>query len=199
MLLCSEKPEQCNGPVSQRPRDYRTFVAAKGPRTALQQKSSENGVPHDTFSQSSLNCMHRTSSWQFRSHSFLRSAVQGGSEERRPRWWASALPSSWRSSSWACNCNAWHHRWACPGQLQETHALGNQVHDWGINAQHAFWEQGGEILWGQPQPRDWPYSWDLNYYPQSQRWVWGSYAQSCPTLCDPVDCSPPGSSVCGIF
>ena len=24
-------------------------------------------------------------------------------------------------------------------------------------------------------------------------------AQSCPTLCDPVDCSPPGSSVHGIF
>ena len=24
-------------------------------------------------------------------------------------------------------------------------------------------------------------------------------AQSCPTLCDPVDCSPPGSSVRGIF
>ena len=23
-------------------------------------------------------------------------------------------------------------------------------------------------------------------------------AQSCPTLCDPRDCSPPGSSVCGI-
>ena len=23
--------------------------------------------------------------------------------------------------------------------------------------------------------------------------------QSCPTLCDPVDCSPPGSSVHGIF
>ena len=22
-------------------------------------------------------------------------------------------------------------------------------------------------------------------------------AQLCPTLCDPVDCSPPGSSVCG--
>ena len=22
--------------------------------------------------------------------------------------------------------------------------------------------------------------------------------QSCPTLCDPMDCSPPGSSVCGI-
>ena len=24
-------------------------------------------------------------------------------------------------------------------------------------------------------------------------------AQSCPTLCDPVDCSLPGSSVCGIL
>jgi len=24
-------------------------------------------------------------------------------------------------------------------------------------------------------------------------------AQSCPTLCDPVDCSPPGSSVRGIL
>ena len=24
-------------------------------------------------------------------------------------------------------------------------------------------------------------------------------AQSCPTLCDPIDCSLPGSSVCGIF
>ena len=23
--------------------------------------------------------------------------------------------------------------------------------------------------------------------------------QSCPTLSDPMDCSPPGSSVCGIF
>ena len=25
------------------------------------------------------------------------------------------------------------------------------------------------------------------------------FAQLCPTLCDPMDCSPPGSSVCGIF
>ena len=24
-------------------------------------------------------------------------------------------------------------------------------------------------------------------------------AQSCPTLCDPMDCSPPGYSVSGIF
>jgi len=27
---------------------------------------------------------------------------------------------------------------------------------------------------------------------------WSEVAQSCPTLCDPVDCSPPGSSICGI-
>ena len=26
-----------------------------------------------------------------------------------------------------------------------------------------------------------------------------SVTQSCPTLCNPMDCSPPGSSVCGIF
>ena len=26
-----------------------------------------------------------------------------------------------------------------------------------------------------------------------------SVTQSCPTLCDPMDCSLPGSSVCGIF
>ena len=26
-----------------------------------------------------------------------------------------------------------------------------------------------------------------------------SVAQSCPTLCDPTDCSPPGSSIHGIF
>ena len=26
-----------------------------------------------------------------------------------------------------------------------------------------------------------------------------SVAQSCPTLCDPVDCSPPGSSVGGLL
>ena len=24
-------------------------------------------------------------------------------------------------------------------------------------------------------------------------------AQSCPTLCDPMDCSPPGSSIHGVF
>ena len=27
----------------------------------------------------------------------------------------------------------------------------------------------------------------------------GEVAQSCPTLCDPMDCSPPGSSIHGTF
>ena len=27
----------------------------------------------------------------------------------------------------------------------------------------------------------------------------GEVTQSCPTLCDPVDCSPPGSSIHGIL
>ena len=35
----------------------------------------------------------------------------------------------------------------------------------------------------------------------SQKHQWGvvSVAQPCPTLCDPMDCSPPGSSVRGIL
>ena len=28
---------------------------------------------------------------------------------------------------------------------------------------------------------------------------WSEVTQSCPTLCDPMDCSPPGSSILGIF
>ena len=28
---------------------------------------------------------------------------------------------------------------------------------------------------------------------------WSEVAQSCPALCDPMDCSPPGSSIHGIF
>ena len=28
---------------------------------------------------------------------------------------------------------------------------------------------------------------------------WSEVAQSCPALCDPLDCSPPGSSIHGIF
>ena len=30
-------------------------------------------------------------------------------------------------------------------------------------------------------------------------WPWCSVAWSCPVLCDPMDCSPPGSSAHGIF
>ena len=30
-------------------------------------------------------------------------------------------------------------------------------------------------------------------------WCWRSVAKSCLTLCDPMDCNPPGSSVHGIF
>ena len=30
-------------------------------------------------------------------------------------------------------------------------------------------------------------------------WKWSEVAQSCPTLCEPMDCSLPGSSVHGIF
>ena len=29
--------------------------------------------------------------------------------------------------------------------------------------------------------------------------VWSEVAQSCPTLCDPMDCSLPGSPIHGIF
>ena len=32
-----------------------------------------------------------------------------------------------------------------------------------------------------------------------KHWSESDIAQSCPTLCDPVDCSPPGSSVHGIL
>ena len=38
-----------------------------------------------------------------------------------------------------------------------------------------FWEKHKDIIWR------------------------NEVAQSCPTLCDPIDCSPPGSSVHGIF
>ena len=35
---------------------------------------------------------------------------------------------------------------------------------------------------------------------QNVTWLkWSEVAQSCPTLCDPVDCSPPGFSVHGIL
>ena len=33
----------------------------------------------------------------------------------------------------------------------------------------------------------------------TKRRKWSEVAQSCPTLCDPMDCSLPGSSIYGIF
>ena len=37
------------------------------------------------------------------------------------------------------------------------------------------------------------------FLPRAYRVQFSSVAQSCPTLCDPVDCSPPGFSVYGII
>ena len=37
------------------------------------------------------------------------------------------------------------------------------------------------------------------YIMQSVRLKWSEAAQSCPSLCNPMDCSLPGSSVLGIF
>ena len=39
----------------------------------------------------------------------------------------------------------------------------------------------------------------LSSIPQPDIMKWSELAQSCPTLCDPVDCSPPGSSFHGIL
>ena len=48
--------------------------------------------------------------------------------------------------------------------------------------------------------------WNLSYLDLESRGAklfrtmeWGKVIQSCPTLCDTMDCSPPGSSVLGIF
>ena len=40
---------------------------------------------------------------------------------------------------------------------------------------------------------------DEHWLDPSFQWKWNLVTQSCPTLCDPVDCSPPGSSVHGIL
>ena len=43
---------------------------------------------------------------------------------------------------------------------------------------------------------------ELQHQHQSFQWIFRAYffvAQLCPTLCEPTDCSPPGSSVRGIF
>ena len=49
---------------------------------------------------------------------------------------------------------------------------------------------------------DWA-TFTFNTLPHPQRgltrWKWSEVTQSCLTLCNPVDCSPPGSSVHGIL
>ena len=44
---------------------------------------------------------------------------------------------------------------------------------------------------------DWSWLSSLDYHTHSMNCA--VLSQSCPTLCDPVDCSPPGSFVHGIF
>ena len=44
-----------------------------------------------------------------------------------------------------------------------------------------------------------PLSKERNREPTFLECVHGKSLQSCPTLCDPMDCSPPGSSVQGIL
>ena len=48
----------------------------------------------------------------------------------------------------------------------------------------------------------------IKFYEENKTEIWVQvevsfvvclFTQSCPTLCDPLDCSPPGSSVHGIF
>ena len=41
--------------------------------------------------------------------------------------------------------------------------------------------------------------WQVDSFPLSHQGRWNEIAQSCPILCDPIDCSLPGSSVHGIF
>ena len=41
--------------------------------------------------------------------------------------------------------------------------------------------------------------WVINDYQHSDSPLYAKLLQSCPTLWDPIDCSPPGSSVHGIF
>ena len=48
------------------------------------------------------------------------------------------------------------------------------------------------------KPRRTPNQHCIINYMGVNEWV-SEVAQSCPTLCDPVDCSPPGSSIHGIL
>ena len=59
----------------------------------------------------------------------------------------------------------------------------------------------GKIPWRRerlPTPAFWPGE-SHGLYSLKVKAEQSEVAQSCPTPCDPVDCSPPGSSVRGIF
>ena len=40
---------------------------------------------------------------------------------------------------------------------------------------------------------------EFQFQHQSFQWMWSEIAQSCPTLCNPMNCSLPDSSIHGIF
>ena len=58
--------------------------------------------------------------------------------------------------------------------------------------------QPGERFGRDPQ-RNMNFKQILHNKPQREAWVLLCCAESCPTLWDPMDCSPPGSSVHGIL
>ena len=62
-----------------------------------------------------------------------------------------------------------------------------------------------ELLWSlrmhsEPsRQKSWGFKTPKQALHQGSLWKWSEVTQSCPTLCDPMDCSLPGSSVLGIF
>ena len=66
---------------------------------------------------------------------------------------------------------------------------GNQKLTW-----HTDWRWHGwghnDIKWPYVSQKDWP---------QQSTGKWNEVAQSCPTLCNPMDCSLTGSSIHGVF
>lgn len=76
--------KQCSGLISQHPRNYRTFVAAKGPSAARQQKFWKRHTSW-YFLHSFPWSAHRTSSWQFHSHSSS-AALHRRQRGKDPHW-----------------------------------------------------------------------------------------------------------------
>ena len=64
------------------------------------------------------------------------------------------------------------------------------------------YSQSQDLLFSRPEEHEWQLK--LNRCRTHRRLIHAAAAaakslQSCPTLCDPIDGSPPGSSVHGIF